>query len=166
AHMRGFWIRFYTLDGSSPAEESASGMFHSYNFGSLDAVRQRWRAAIRAGVDYLATDQYEQFSNELHGNTARSPFTITGTLSHSDYESLFERPFDVAPGTKSLRISLSYTGDDRKTVLDLGLRGPDGFRGWSGGGPQKIVVGPTFSSYGYLPGHIEPGRWAVVLGVP
>jgi hypothetical protein len=88
------------------------------------------------------------------------------TLTHADYESLFERQFDVAPGTKSLRISLSYTGEERKTVIDLGLRGPEGFRGWSGGGPQKIVVGATYASYGYLTGPIEPGRWGVVLGVP
>jgi hypothetical protein len=33
-------------------------------------------------------------------------------------------------------------------------------------GPQKIVVGPTFTSYGYLPGPIEAGSWAVILGVP
>ena len=30
-----------------------------YDFGSLDAARLRWRAAIVDGVDYLATDQYE-----------------------------------------------------------------------------------------------------------
>jgi hypothetical protein len=166
AHEHGFWIRFYTLDGSSPDEESARGTFHNYNFGSLDAVRQRWRAAIRAGVDYLATDQYEQFARELYGDAPRPPIVITGTLTHADYESLFERQFDVAPGTKSLRIALAYTGEERKTVIDLGLRGPEGFRGWSGGGPQKIVVGATFASYGYLPGPIEPGRWGVVLGVP
>ena len=34
----------------------------SYNFGSLEAVRHRWRAAIAAGVDFVATDQYEEFA--------------------------------------------------------------------------------------------------------
>src|SRR5215467_8844370 len=77
-----------------------------------------------------------------------------------------EREFDIAAGTKRLKITLKYSGSDRGTVIDLGLRGPAGFRGWSGGGPQSIVVGPTFASYGYLPGSIESGRWAVILGVP
>src|SRR5579883_1950568 len=32
AHERGLWIRFYTLDGGSAADESTRGMFHTYNF--------------------------------------------------------------------------------------------------------------------------------------
>jgi hypothetical protein len=166
AHERGFWIRFYTLDGESAADESARGLFHTYNFGSLDAARLRWQAAIRAGVDYVATDQYEEFGSELHGAASLKPIVISGSLTHADYERLLEREFEVPFGVKSLRISLSYTGEDRRTVIDLGLRSPAEFRGWSGGGPQTIVVGPTFASYGYLPGPIEPGKWAVVLGVP
>jgi hypothetical protein len=71
AHERGFWMRFYTLDGESAADESARGLFHTYNFGSPDAARLRWQAAIRAGVDYVATDQYEEFASELHGGTSR-----------------------------------------------------------------------------------------------
>jgi hypothetical protein len=168
AHDRGYWIRFYTLDGESSADESSHGWFHSYNFGSLDAARLRWQAAIRAGVDFVAVDQYENFASELNGSVSRSARTliISGSLTRDDYERLLERSFDVLPGTRSLRIELAYTGTDRGTVIDLGLRGPAGFRGWSGGGPQKIVVGPTFTSYGYLPGPIEAGSWAVILGVP
>jgi hypothetical protein len=60
AHALGLWMRFYTLDGFAPGD--SRGWLDSYNFGSLDAVRQRWRAAIDAGVDFIATDQYEQFA--------------------------------------------------------------------------------------------------------
>jgi hypothetical protein len=63
AHASGLWIRFYTLNGHT-AEES-KGWSDSYNFGSLEAARQRWRAAIAAGVDFIATDQYEELSKEL-----------------------------------------------------------------------------------------------------
>src|SRR5262249_7100701 len=56
AHDRGFWIRFYTLDGESVQDESTHGWFHSYNFGSIEAARMRWRAAIGAGVDFIASD--------------------------------------------------------------------------------------------------------------
>jgi hypothetical protein len=61
AHDAGLWIRFYTLNGLGPAELSL-GWTPSYNFGSRDAAELRWRAAINAGVDFLATDQYEAFA--------------------------------------------------------------------------------------------------------
>lgn len=63
AHDNGLWVRFYTLNGHAP--EAASGWSNSYNFGTLDAARVRWRAAIDARVDFVATDQYEEFGNEL-----------------------------------------------------------------------------------------------------
>ena len=37
------------------------GWTPGYNFKSLDAARTRWRAAIAAGVDFIATDQYEDY---------------------------------------------------------------------------------------------------------
>ena len=57
AHQLGFWIRFYTLDGFAPDE--SRGWDESYNFGSRQAVKARWKAAIAAGVNLIATDQYE-----------------------------------------------------------------------------------------------------------
>jgi hypothetical protein len=65
AHANGLWIRFYTLDGSTKAQLSCNGWFHDYNFGSLDTARVRWRAAIAAHVDYLASDQYELVAQEI-----------------------------------------------------------------------------------------------------
>jgi hypothetical protein len=74
AHANGLWIRFYTLDGASEAELSCHGWFHGYNFGSLGAARTRWRAAIAAHVDYLASDQYELVGKEVRqdGGTGNS----------------------------------------------------------------------------------------------
>ncbi len=59
AHANGLWIRFYTLDGAAKSQLSCNGWFHDYDFGSLAAARIRWRAAIAAHVDYIASDQYE-----------------------------------------------------------------------------------------------------------
>ncbi len=59
AHSLGYWIRFYTLDGFLPGEGKTNGWFEEYNFGSLQAAKIRWRAAIDAGVNFIATDQYE-----------------------------------------------------------------------------------------------------------
>jgi predicted metal-dependent phosphoesterase TrpH len=164
SHRAGLWIRFYTLNGHAPKDESG-GWSAGYNFGALEAARVRWQAAIRAGVDFVATDQYELFSATLR-EERRSSIVLEGTLTDRDYERLLERPFTVPPGTRHIEVALAYTGTDEKTVVDLGLRGPAGLRGWSGGGPQTIQVSALRASYGYLPGPIEPGEWAVVLGVP
>jgi hypothetical protein len=59
AHAHGLWIRFYTLNGVAGERE---GWTASYNFGSLDAARRRWCAAIDARVDFIATDQYAEFA--------------------------------------------------------------------------------------------------------
>jgi hypothetical protein len=166
AHQAGLWIRFYTLNGHDPHDRSG-GWSDGYNFGSEEAARERWRAAIRAGVDFVAVDQYERFAETLRerARPARQVM-LKGDITRDDYKRLFERTFDVPEGTADLEIELSYSGDSEKTVIDLGLRGPAGFRGWSGGGSQTIEVGAVRASYGYQPGPIEPGRWAVVLGVP
>ena len=65
AHAGGLWIRFYTLNGHPGREGDEMGWTASYNFGSIDAARLRWRAAVDAGVDYIATDQYEAFATLL-----------------------------------------------------------------------------------------------------
>lgn len=67
AHDLGLWIRFYTLNGHA---DNGEGWSEGYNFGSLAAVVPRWTAAIEAGVDLIATDQYEAFSER---RAARHP---------------------------------------------------------------------------------------------
>jgi len=71
AHDLGYWIRFYTLDGFDPAVGHQNGWFREYNFGSLSAVQQRWRAAIDAGVDFIATDQYGELGEFIHSREAK-----------------------------------------------------------------------------------------------
>ncbi|MBP6773708.1 MAG: hypothetical protein KA154_11975 [Gemmatimonadaceae bacterium] len=65
AHAQRLWIRFYTLDGFGRADNR--GFSASYNFGSLTSARTRWQAAIRTGVDFIATDQYADFAAERAG---------------------------------------------------------------------------------------------------
>lgn len=60
AHGLGLWIRFYTLNGHTAADDL--GWSAGYNFGSLAAATLRWQAAREAGVDFVATDQYEAFA--------------------------------------------------------------------------------------------------------
>lgn len=60
AHRLGYWIRFYTLDGFPHGDQQ--GWDDGYNFGSREAAVARWKAAIDAGVDFIATDQYEDLA--------------------------------------------------------------------------------------------------------
>jgi hypothetical protein len=63
AHKLGYWIRFYTLDGFGPDEDKGWG--NAYNFGTRDAVMLRWKAAIAAGVNLIASDQYEDLAKVM-----------------------------------------------------------------------------------------------------
>jgi hypothetical protein len=58
AHRLGYWIRFYTLDGFARPDDQGWG--DGYNFGSREAVARRWKAAQAAGVNLIASDQYEE----------------------------------------------------------------------------------------------------------
>lgn len=71
AHANGLWIRFYTLDGATEQELSCHGWFHGYNFGSIDAARTRWRAALAAHVDYIASDQYEMLGKFIRDESTK-----------------------------------------------------------------------------------------------
>jgi hypothetical protein len=63
AHRLGYWIRFYTIDGFTAA--TSQGWNDSYNFGSRESAAERWRAAVRAGVNLIATDQYEDLAKAM-----------------------------------------------------------------------------------------------------
>lgn len=67
AHALGYWIRFYTLDGFAPGK--GQGWGNGYNFGSKQAVILRWKAAIAAGVNFVATDQYEDLAPYMRQNS-------------------------------------------------------------------------------------------------
>ncbi|HVZ15980.1 MAG TPA: hypothetical protein VG897_02600 [Terriglobales bacterium] len=75
AHAKGLWIRFYTLDGAEHPELSCHGWFSSYNFGSLASAKLRWAAAAKAGVDYVASDQYEELAKYLQPEHSLSKST-------------------------------------------------------------------------------------------
>jgi hypothetical protein len=69
AHRMGYWIRFYTLDGFTPAADR--GWDAGYNFGTQEAAAIRWKAAVDAGVNFIATDQYEDLAAVMKGNRSR-----------------------------------------------------------------------------------------------
>jgi hypothetical protein len=69
AHRLGYWIRFYTLDGFHAAD--GQGWDDGYNFSSREAVLTRWKAALAAGVNFIATDQYEDLATVMKAASKR-----------------------------------------------------------------------------------------------
>lgn len=95
------------------------------------------------------------------------PLTITfdGRLTCADYERHIEHAFDVPAGTRCIDIAVTFTGADRQMVIDLGLRDPEGLRGWSGGRRTHVSVSRLSATPGYLPGPVLEGRWAILLAL-
>jgi MYXO-CTERM domain-containing protein len=71
-------------------------------------------------------------------------------------------PFAVPAGTVEIQVTKTY--QNGANILDFGVFAPDGFRGWSGGLLDDVVVGVDQSSRGYLPGAIAAGTWTVSIG--
>jgi hypothetical protein len=92
--------------------------------------------------------------------------TLIGTIKGANHETYREVPFDMPAGVVRLTVEFSYTGRDEKTALDLGLRDPVRWRGWSGGDKSRFVLEEADATPSYLPGPLPPGTWKLVLGVP
>lgn len=179
AHEAGLWVRFWTLNGHAAGHERLFGWSRGYNFGSLDAVRVRWRAAIAAGADFVATDQYEAFAEHLAAARVASPSTpamprergvqevvLEGTLTPADRLTWLERAFEVPPGTSRIDVATSYTGRDRGTAIEFGLFDPERFRGASRTSKTAFFLTRTAATPSYHPGPLQPGTWRLLLGVP
>ena len=92
--------------------------------------------------------------------SAAETLHLSGKLAEGD--PAFELvDFDVPDGV--VEIEVRHTDDSAKNVVDFGLLGPDGFRGWGGGNAEPAVVGEKSASRSYLPGPMK-GKWQAVLG--
>ncbi|MEP7330911.1 MAG: hypothetical protein ABI692_02350, partial [Terracoccus sp.] len=75
-----------------------------------------------------------------------------------------ELAVDVPAGCAALEVELTYAAE-AGAVLDLGLEGPAGYVGWSGGARHRFVVSEGWSTPGYLPVPVEAGVWRVLVGL-
>ncbi|MFJ5550093.1 CehA/McbA family metallohydrolase [Streptomyces sp. NPDC093225] len=71
-------------------------------------------------------------------------------------------PFDVPPGVQ--RITVASSCEAAAGILDTGIFGPSGFRGWSGSARSEFTLSGADATPGYVPGPVEPGGWSVALG--
>lgn len=96
---------------------------------------------------------------------AFAPVVLSGTITRADHQTYREISFFVPQGMQRITIDFSYDKDNR-TVIDLGLRDPQGQRGWSGGNKSRIEIGPFTATPSYRPAPIQAGEWKLVLGIP
>ncbi|GGM88263.1 phosphoesterase [Terrabacter tumescens] len=75
-----------------------------------------------------------------------------------------EVAFDVPSEVGAVEIEMTYAARPG-AVLDLGLVGPRGYVGWSGGARSRVVVSQGWATPGYVPQPVEAGTWAVLVGL-
>jgi MYXO-CTERM domain-containing protein len=88
---------------------------------------------------------------------------LTGEVPDDGLDHFFV-PFDVPAGGAVVEIEVRHDDLSDANVLDWGLQGPDGFRGWGGGNAEPAIVGVDAASRSYSPGAIEAGQWEVIVG--
>lgn len=95
---------------------------------------------------------------------SQGPYEHRLRFGPTDREQSYYRyiSFEVPPAWPSLKVSYSF--DRARAAIDLGLLGPGGFRGWSGGARSSASVARTWATPGYLPGELA-GQWSVMLGL-
>ncbi len=92
---------------------------------------------------------------------------LRGSLTGADHQTYRTAPFAVPAGVERITIEFDYTGKEQRSVIDLGLLGPDGaLRGWSGGNKRIFTVSGVDATPSYLPTPTRAGKWALLMGVP
>ncbi len=92
---------------------------------------------------------------------------LRGQLTGADHQTYHEVPFTVPAGVERVTIAFDYTGKAQRSVIDLGLIGPDGaLLGWSGGNKRVFSVSSVDATPSYLPVPAMAGEWKLLLGIP
>lgn len=73
--------------------------------------------------------------------------------------------FEVPKGAESIGVVMTVHSPPPGTVMNIGLEGAHGWRGWSGGARAEFTVSKHAATPGYVSGDLEPGMWHVVLGL-
>ena len=124
----------------------------------------RWTLQLRAWAGLVMA---MVLATAAQAQPARAPDQmLSGTLTAAAHQTYVEVPFKVPPGTERLTVEFAYTGKEQKSVIDLGLRDPERFRGWSGGNKDRFTLTATDATPSYLAGPIQPGTWKLILGAP
>jgi hypothetical protein len=91
---------------------------------------------------------------------------ITGTITAADHQRYLRAPFTLPEGTERLVVAFDYDRREDRTVIDLGIDDPNGFRGASGGNKASFTIAQSDATPSYLAGPLPPGEWALAVAVP
>ncbi|MFN7108187.1 MAG: CehA/McbA family metallohydrolase [Brevundimonas sp.] len=94
-----------------------------------------------------------------------SDIVIDGVLDGSAGATVFDIPFEVPAGVRSVRVRFVFDRQAGASVW-LGLYDPNRFRGWGGGVKRDFTVATDFATPSFNPGRIPPGRWRIAVTVP
>jgi hypothetical protein len=100
------------------------------------------------------------------GAQSQPNLILHGTVKGAQNNTYIEAPFTVPAHTRRLTITFHYAGKEEKTTLDLGVKDPHGFRGWSGGNKSTFTISADDATPSYLPGELIAGEWKLLIGVP
>lgn len=103
----------------------------------------------------------------LNANADTPDLVLRGALTGADHQTYRSVPFEVPAGVERITVEFDYNGRQERSVIDLGLLGPDGrLRGWSGGNKRAFTVSGADATPSYQPTPTTPGTWALLLGIP
>lgn len=103
----------------------------------------------------------------VHALAGTPDLVLRGVLTGADHQTYRSVPFDVPAGVERITVEFDYDGKEQRSVIDLGLLGPDGtLRGWSGGNKRAFTVSGVDATPSYQPTPTTPGAWALLLGIP
>jgi hypothetical protein len=87
--------------------------------------------------------------------------TVVVSVAPEDSKTYRTIPFTVEQECDGIEFRYHVTGGG---VIDLGIEREGESRGWSGAERTLVLIEKDSATPGYLPG-VEPGEWAVVLGL-
>lgn len=65
AHKMGYLVGFKCTAGFKAGTVDKLGWEQEFNFGSLESATIRWKAAVKAGADFISTDQFEDVAKVI-----------------------------------------------------------------------------------------------------
>ncbi len=105
-------------------------------------------------------------SSPLLAELPKPDLVLEGAVTVAQNHTHFYVPFTVPPGVHRISVDFSYDHRrDEKTVFNIGIHDPVGFRGQSGSNKDHFTIGPGDATPSYIPGSIPPGQWKFLISV-
>ena len=103
----------------------------------------------------------------MHGQQLPKPdVVLEGAVTVAQNHTHFFVPFTVPAGVHRISVDFSYDHRvEEKTVFNIGIHDPAGFRGQSGSNKDHFTIGPADATPSYIPGSIPAGQWKFLISV-